>query len=99
MCREFSPLVLRKASFDTSGEMVLHVSAEAFNVVHVDTQCDKPTIWYETIDNPPVKQVVKFLKVRSGGEVPNKSKHVGVSRVDYGNEGGEVFWHVYQIYK
>lgn len=95
----FSPLVLRKQSFKNGEEITLNVSAECFNVVHVATQDNKATIWFETIDNPITKQTVHFKKVRSGSEVPHNSKHVGVSRIDYENWGGEVFWHIYQIYK
>lgn len=96
---DFSPLVLRKESFDNEEEITLFVSAESFKVVHVGSQNNKSTIWYETVKEPITKQTVHFMRVRSGSEVPAYSSHVGVSRIDYENWGGEVFWHIYQIYK
>lgn len=90
---------LRKSSFDTSEDIALKVSTEGFKVVHVGTQDDKSTIWYETVDPPITTMMVYFKRVRSGEVVPERGYHVGVSRVDYGSHGGEIFYHIYQIYK
>ena len=92
-------LCLRKSSFHSDEEIELEVSGESFKVVHVGTQDGKSTIWYETVEPSPIKRSVHFRRVRSGDNVPPQGRHVGVSRIDHENWGGEVFYHIYQIYK
>lgn len=90
-------IVLEKKSFNTTGDIVLTVSAETFKVVHVASQNNVPTIWYETVKTPITTKQVKFKLVRSSTDLPDHSHHVGSVHVDYEEWGGEVVWHVYQL--
>lgn len=88
---------LLKASFHHSDDITLEVSSESFKVVHIASQNNLPTIWYETVKNPIRTQKVSFKLVRSSTDIPDKSFHVGAAHCDYENWGGEVVWHIYQL--
>jgi hypothetical protein len=88
---------LRKASFHHSDDITLEVSSESFKVVHIASQSNLPTIWYETVSNPIMTKKVSFKLVRSSCDIPDKAIHVGAAHCDYEEWGGEVVWHIYQL--
>ena len=88
---------LRKATFERNDDYIeLEVSEFGFNVVHIATQNNIPTIWYETIVDPVITRLVKFKLLRSNTNIPEYSHHVGSVHVDY-EWDGEVVWHIYQL--
>lgn len=92
------PIELHKATFEgNQSDITLKVSEFGFKVVHIATQKNKPTIWYETVPGAPLQKEVKFKLLRSNAGIPDKSEHVGAVHVDYEEWGGEVVWHVYQL--
>ena len=91
------PIELRKATFEGDDETIeLEVSEYGFNVVHVATQNNTPTIWYETIVDPIITKLVMFKLLRSSTHIPESSKHVGSVHINY-EWGGEIVWHIYQL--
>lgn len=92
------PIELRKATFERNGDTIeLNVSQYGFKVVHIATQNNIPTIWYETVVDPIISKDVKFKLLRSNTNIPENSHHVGSVHVDYEEWGSEVVWHVYQL--
>lgn len=69
----------------------IEVSSDSFTILHVDEQDGVPTIWYETVQHPLVKKLVKFFYIGTGQNVPDNSIHVGSCKC------GLFVWHVYQI--
>lgn len=92
------PIELRKATFERDDETIeLSVSQFGFKVVHVSTQNNIPTIWYETVVDSVITKIAKFKLIRSNTSIPEHSHHVGSVHVDYEEWGGEVVWHIYQL--
>lgn len=91
------PIILEKRSFHHSDDITLKVSAESFQVVHIASQNNIPTIWYETVKDPISTKQVSFKLVRSNCDIPDKGLHVGAAHCNYEDWGGEVVWHIYEL--
>lgn len=86
-----SEIVVYKEQLHLDSEFTeFEVASEAFKILHVDEQHGEPTIWFETLRRPLVKQKVKFCIIGTGQYVPNNCSYVGTCKC------GPYVWHVYQ---
>lgn len=93
------PIELRKIKFERDvNKICVKASQFGFKVVHIATQNNIPTIWYETVPESPLTQDVEFRLLRSSSDIPDKSFHVGAVHINQAYWEGEVVWHVYQLY-